>query len=135
MSLFGVIVGFTGTRDGMSQKQKQDFALMIQRINPVEFHHGDCVGAGEQAHDIVKVFAPECSIVVHPPLNPKDRAWCKGSFIRPAEDYIKRNHNIVNNVEMMIATPKNGEELRSGTWATIRFAKKVGRTVKILFPQ
>ena len=60
-------VGFTGTQKGMTERQFDIFAAVISELQPEEFHHGDCIGADEQAHDIVHVVAPDCKIVVHPP--------------------------------------------------------------------
>ena len=46
-----------------------------------------------------------------------------------------RNHKIVGAVHLLIATPKTDkEELRSGTWATIRYAKKVRLSTCIVYP-
>lgn len=46
----------------------------------------------------------------------------------------KRNHDIVDATEWLIATPKKFEEIRSGTWATVRYAKKVKKPVTIIWP-
>jgi hypothetical protein len=53
----------------------------------------------------------------------------------PAKPYLVRNHEIVDDSQVLIAAPKEfTEQLRSGTWATIRYARKIGRTVRIVFP-
>ena len=48
--------------------------------------------------------------------------------------YLQRNLDIIKNSNILIACPinKNKEELRSGTWSTIRQAKKQNITVHIL---
>jgi len=53
----------------------------------------------------------------------------------PEADYLARNHFIVAYSEELVAAPKsNKEELRSGTWATIRYARKRKRMVTIIYP-
>lgn len=126
-------VGFTGTRKGMSKCQKKELLDRLLFLNPIEFHHGDCLGADAEAHSIVREHFPATKIIIHPPSNPKDRAFCKGDRTYLPVEYLERNKEIVNSVNVMIATPKTDkEELRSGTWATIRFAWKVDRTIIIL---
>lgn len=48
--------------------------------------------------------------------------------------YLQRNLDIIKNSSILIACPvnKNKEELRSGTWSTIRRAKKEKIQVIIL---
>jgi len=48
---------------------------------------------------------------------------------------LTRNHDIVDCTELLIACPKSmKEELRSGTWATVRYARKLERPVIIIYP-
>ncbi len=126
-------VGFTGTREGMSQPQKEALVLQLYELNPSEFHHGDCVGADEEAHRIVREFFPSCQIHVYPPLSEWKRAFTKGDVIYEPEMYLERDRNIVRNTELLIGAPLTKNEiLRSGTWTTIRFGKGLGRRVIIL---
>jgi hypothetical protein len=100
-----------------------------------EVHHGDCVKADEEFHDLVRKHLPDAKIVIHPPTDSKRRAFCKGDVILDPLPYLDRNHRIVDAVDEMLATPgQQTEILRSGTWATIRYAfrKKVFTTV--IFP-
>ena len=133
------IVGFTGTRHGMTIKQTNQLREALKRILIVGvngFSHGDCVGADKQANDIaIELGYP--LIRVRPPQNDKYRAFCNGPNheIFPVRPYIVRNHDIVNESFVLIAAPKTeAEQLRSGTWATIRYARKTGLRVLILKP-
>jgi len=47
-------VGFTGTQAGLTPKQKLELRslLMDYRDDITEFHHGDCIGADADAHEI-----------------------------------------------------------------------------------
>ena len=128
-------IGFTGTQGGMSDKQQEEFIRILQEQNPTEFHHGDCVGADAQAHDIVfAIYDKNIQIVIHPPINPYKRAWCKNwSILRMQDDYLKRNRAIVDETDLLIATPKESVEvLRSGTWSTIRYARKQNKPIIII---
>lgn len=133
-------VGFTGTRYGMSALQKQALYSKLQEIKlppsvttvADEFHHGDCIGADAEAHAIA--FGLKFKIVIHPPDQPRLRAFCTVSFkIEVPRPYLERNKHIVDSCQLLIAAPRtNGEELRSGTWSTIRYAKHKKKEVLIL---
>jgi hypothetical protein len=126
-------IGFTGTKEGMSQHQKEQFVLKMYGLNPTEFRHGDCVGADAEAHDMMREFFPDVPIIVHPPRLEKHRAFMKGDVILKVDDYLPRDRTIVDSVEFMIATPKTDkEQLRSGTWTTIRYTRKMGKSLIIL---
>ena len=126
-------VGFTGTKRGMTREQKHRLQKFLTVKAPHEFHHGDCVGADAEAHHIAFVYGAD--IVVHPPTNTSKMANCKNATRLPPKPYIERNHDIVDAVDVVVAAPgERDEQLRSGTWATIRYARKQGKQVYILFP-
>ena len=127
-------VGFTGTSIGMTNLQQEALKKILTELKPEELHHGDCEGSDEQAHYIA--LSLKIQVVVHPPENPYKRAFCKDFVsIRVEKPYLERNQEIVKETEILIATPKNAiEELRSGTWATIRFAKKQKKHWSIIEP-
>jgi hypothetical protein len=133
-------IGFTGTQIGMSAEQKKIFhnfcEIILNDSNFNEFHHGDCLGADEDAHNIVKNLSEKVLIHIHPPKIKDKRSFCENSHkIYEEKDYLVRNRDIVNSSDILIATPKEvGEQLRSGTWATIRYAKKQNISVVIIFP-
>lgn len=125
-------VGFTGTQRGMTAQQKVSLLTWLANRRG-EFHHGDCIGADAEAHDIAEglFWTP----IIHPPSNPSKRAWKKAPDIRKPKPYIERNHDIVDETEELIATPgEDTEQLRSGTWATVRYARKQRRMVTIILP-
>ncbi len=98
----------------------------------IEAHHGDCVGVDKDFHDMCS----QCSIktIIHPPSDNKLRANCSGDVILPQKKYLDRNHDIVNNSDLLIAFPSSKKEiLRSGTWATIRYAKKNNKKTIVIF--
>ena len=118
-------VGFTGTQKGLTHRQSQELALRLQEL-PLgsTFHHGDCVGADAEAHDIARRLSYN-KVVIHPPSNEKHRAYCKSAHVLKPKPFLKRNHDIVDASDVLIACPAQAYEVqRSGTWATIRYAKK-----------
>lgn len=127
-------IGFTGTKDGLNGVQKlalQD-RLAWLKAEFDWFHHGDCVGADAEAHAIAKGLGYK--IAIHPPDNPSKRAFCKGTdYEYDRQPYLVRNHSIVDNTTFLIAGPRTMQMvLRSGTWATVRYAKRVSKYVLIL---
>jgi len=133
-------IGFTGTREGMSQRQINILTSylsiarghMLRKGETHEFHHGDCVGADAEAHNIAVFFG--LNIVIHPPISESQRAWCQGfRELKEEKHYLERDRNIVNACNVLIAAPKSDvEEIRSGTWATYRYARKVGKPITLL---
>lgn len=121
-------IGFTGTQRGMTDTQRTRVAELLKRAS--EFHHGDCVGADAQAHELA--LALKIPIVIHPPENPNKRAWCQGGLVLPPKPYLERNQDIVDQTEILIATPFEAETLRSGTWATVRYARRRGIPIWIV---
>lgn len=125
-----VRVGFTGTRAGMTRAQQETVFLLL--IGCEVLHHGDCIGADAEAHELVK----GARIVIHPPEDDRYRAFCaEASRVLPTKPYLERNHDIVDACDILIAAPRTEqEERRSGTWATIRYARTRGKPVIIANP-
>jgi len=48
-----------------------------------------------------------------------------------ADACLERNRKMVEKADAIIAFPRGKEVLRSGTWATVRYAKRLNRTVII----
>ena len=136
------IIGFTGTRH-LEEVPAERRQSLIDTLRPLakraeEVHHGDCEGADTFAHFIA---ARETMVVIHPPTNPKHRSFCAKEYdiedsiiieLRP-QHYLVRNHAIVDESDLLVALPKTlVEEKRSGTWATIRYARARGVKVWIV---
>jgi hypothetical protein len=127
-------VGFTGTREGMTPQQKAEFVIIITELDMEDFHHGDCTGSDEEAHNWVKELKDDINIVIHPPCSKDYRACCKGNLEIKPKPYLDRNKDIVDACDILIATPQDKEKLRSGTWSTIRYARKLGKDIYIIYP-
>ena len=126
-------VGFTGTQRGMTPRQKEAVLGVLVAHDVVEVHHGDCIGADQQMHALARTL--NLRIVLHPPEDEVKRAFCSADVVRAALPYLARNERIVDETEMLIATPKSyREEVRSGTWATVRRARKAQKEVVVVWP-
>ncbi len=133
-----LVIGFTGSRDGMALLQQDEFVnrlivLMANAETDCQFHHGDCKGADEEARH--EAAAQGYEIHRHPPVDERLRANTEYDETYPPRGYLERDQDIVDACDVLIAAPKGfKEELRSGTWATIRKARKAGRQIFIIWP-
>ena len=137
------IIGFTGARRGLTNFQRNEIYRLLVELKASEFHHGDYVGADLIAHKIA--LSLHIPIVVHPPEDSSFRAYSHmlpKSFkvdlvttLDPAP-YIERNHCIVDFSNIILATPKSEElEMRSGTWATVRYARRFDNSIYMIYPK
>ncbi len=131
-----MIAGFSGASTGMNLLQCLELYDEMKEWDVHKFHLGDCIGGDHQAWTIAKHMG-NIELIGHPPNNPNKRAFLKYDFVHPDFPYLDRNHNIVDFVNasrgIMFIGPKTfKEELRSGTWATFRYAKKVDCHIHIL---
>lgn len=127
-------IGFSGSKEGMTGRQESWFMWLMRKLaHATHLDHGDCIGSDAKAHAIAMALRIPCHI--HPPSNPRYRRWCTGGTVYAPQSYLKRNCAIVDATSLLIATPKRGkEEQRSGTWHTVRYARKRGRHVFMLGP-
>lgn len=130
--LFGqstLCVGFTGTQQGVSKERLANLRLQLTKLRSVGytvFIHGGCIGADEQAARLARRlgFKTHC----YPGTAGIKRADTEDDYVAQIKPFLDRNRGIVNASTVMIAMPKTSEEeLRSGTWATIRYARKIGK--------
>ncbi len=127
-------LGVTGTQDGMTRSQVRRIESWRDTlIAHFEYlHHGDCIGADEQMADL---FRDYLLIISHPPINDSKRAFTEADQTRSPKGYLVRNRDIVNESFTLIAMPKGYYEVqRSGTWATIRYARQTHKRRVIVWP-
>lgn len=116
-------VGFTGTREGMSVKQREQLDYLFSRFSGGvrgEFHYG--------THQNVQLTADHQAALI------ADRYFrlCVPHHARTGGE-LARNREIVRDVDVLIAAPRTDrEELRSGTWSTVRYARRKGIPVIML---
>jgi hypothetical protein len=120
-------IGFTGTRKGMTSEQNEKIRFTLQSFRDYHFgmdlvfHHGDEPHSDREAAEIAQKIGYR--IKPHPPA------------AMTSEDLLKRNREIVAAVENLFAAPGGfKEELRSGTWATVRYGRQAGLEGLIIWP-
>ena len=144
-----MILGFTGTRYGMTLHQYDKVKSVVERCLNDEgsieaAYHGGCDGADGQFHEILrKVCGYELLITIYPSNFGRDAkmddidlvALEDNTKLMTEKHPLDRNKDIVDSCDIIIATPKEFKEvLRSGTWATIRYARKQGKEVVVIYP-
>lgn len=141
-----ITVGFTGSQHLITDQQIMEVERLVWEIRPKEVRHGDSIKSDAVFHMISMCCPYVQKIHLHIPENESKRAFCDSippRIIRdnlelvvwPAKPYLDRNKDIVKGSKIMIATPKEHEEqLRSGTWSTIRYAIKTKIRLIIVYP-
>ena len=137
-----ITVGVTGTRyrEKITPGQTRRLGVLLRKVydlyyldGEVWLAHGDCVGWDEVCHDVAKEIGYK--IRIFPPSNDVHRANCNGNFYEVPQLYSIRNHDIVRASDYIIGGPKSdAEQVRSGTWATIRYARKQKKPYTIIYP-
>ena len=128
-------LGFTGTSGHITELQRLYLKTNLISLYEQGFlylHHGDCIGADVIAHYIALSLGYK--IIIHPPENSYKRAFKKGIKIYDVKPYLKRNKDIVHESSKLLACPNEADRgrylktgympVRSGTWATVRYALK-----------
>jgi len=137
-----MILGFTGTRKGLTPPQTKALLSALLDQPPSAAHHGCAVGAdAEFALAVAHIFdhAKPRVLIVGWPSNVAgqvdERAMKCCDQVHDCRAPLERNRCIVDACERLIACPAGmAEEQRSGTWATVRYARKVGKPVTIVWP-
>ena len=130
-----MILGFTGTREGITVGQFRSVAAFVDNYVPEfdEFHHGDCIGADASAARYA--LSQNIWVACHPPVVDKWRAWVPANEFSPELPYLHRNQAIVDEADVLLAVPEAKlETVRSGVWATVRYARKAGLPVYKIYP-
>jgi hypothetical protein len=117
----------------MTQAQQVTFADVL----PPEvgrLHHGMCYGSDDQASRIAARLG--WYTIGHPGYGKAGTANFHGHADRilDAFPYLTRNQHIVEAADLVIATPSGAEVVRSGTWATVRYARKCEKQLIVIQP-
>lgn len=131
-------IGFTGTRNGMTPDQYMAVSHSVARFldgnTNLVGHHGDCLGADAEFHQIMR-DRNGTRLVGHIPADDSQRAFCKFDEERAPLPYMKRNREIVRAAQVMVAAPPTMDELaHGGTWRTVGIARKHKAPLAICYP-
>lgn len=134
------VYGVTGSRRGPTKDQKASLLIRISRISDQLdkkyepwLIHGGCKGADVVAHLICKGFGWKTWVLPGP--YGSDSACKDADIIEDPRPFLERNHLIVDRCGALHALPFEYQEVqRSGTWATIRYAKKIKKRLMIIWP-
>ncbi len=136
-----VSIGFAGSKRGTTLKQRDRVREILGKLHEeygaIKGHFGDCIGSDTEFRNLCRIFGREKVVLVsHPPKDTRWRAFCEADETREEKPFLERYRDIVNESNLLIVTPKNqsGEILKSGTWATIRYARKKGKKVFVIRP-
>jgi len=130
-----MIATFTGTRNGMSALQLRFLEAILRSGLIDKLMHGMCKGGDEQADAIAKRFG--IYRIGYPADDSVSEHWrmdldCD-EIMDPAPP-LARNRVMAARCGFLIAAPKQQKEIMrgSGTWATIRYARKQDKPILLL---
>lgn len=130
-------IGVTASREGVSETQRRaltTFLLRARAAGADRFHHGCCVGGDEIAAVIAHNLGYR--VVGHPPVKTQWRSMLAcgvSNELRDPLDYLARDVQIVEEVDALIGLP-NRPECGSGTWFTVRQARRANKPRLVLLP-
>jgi predicted Rossmann fold nucleotide-binding protein DprA/Smf involved in DNA uptake len=141
------IIGFTGTRNGMTPRQLATFTSEFAKEagDPFfeRFIHGGAEGADEEAHMQASGFIRPQKITILPANQKRYRFWkdlyremglTSPPVIAEPKPPLARNKDIVAMSRILIACPAQDEVIRSGTWATVRYTRKKNIPRILIYP-
>lgn len=133
------LLGFTGSRSGMSRRQAEVVMNVLQAVKPSKVFHGDCKGSDQQFDTMC--YQDGIWREAYPGMDAKGRtptrAFCDADVVHEVKPYHERDRLIVQRgTDLLLATPLGSERRypHSGTWYTVRYAARIGRTIYVVMP-
>ncbi len=130
-------LAFTGSKDRVTIPQKQRLLCELKAARDEGFlwmHNGDCVQGDAIAAGLWADLNRK--IMLHPPLKDGYRAFIDyADVVCEPRGYLERDQDMVECSERPYACPQTfDEQRRSGTWTTIRYARKLRMKIVIVLP-
>jgi hypothetical protein len=129
-----MIVGFSGSRNGMNQTQLDNLAMVLTTLPITEVRHGANIGADLQFHNLSILL--QFKVVLHPSNNPKRQTPCPGAAYSFApQSHYARNRHIVNASSVLISVPESTiRDIQIGGWFIVHYAEEHAKRVILLWP-
>lgn len=131
----------TGSRKGWFPAQRETFMKVglwyIQDLNLDRHHNGLARGVDTQVMIVLAGAPIDGYRIGHPSTHgPNAMALQLCHEVRVPEEPLVRNVTMINESSFAIALPHEFKELKrgSGTWAGIRYARKVEKSLLIIWP-
>lgn len=139
-------VGVSGTRYVLTQSQRRVIRERLAKLPPgTVVIVGGCSGADAYVARAVFAYCPELRVHAIVPADERTadwvdqdwRVWCHTHEMMPAGTTNRdRNARLINSgIALLLAWPAQAEDhpdsRRSGTWQTIRMARKLGIPVEV----
>lgn len=128
-----MIVGFTGTRRGLTRDQELGLRAQLGLLahkGATTFVHGCEPHSDRTAAQIAHGLG--LFVIGHP--GPGSTGTDFDDDTKEPRPYLDRNDVIVASCDVLVACPEGEEILRSGTWATIRRARRTGTPIVLVWP-
>jgi len=136
---------FTGTRKPVTDEQLDQMYTIMRRLKDQHGYnrifHGCAKESDRRAHLMAVALGLDRELY---PSNDEQETWASSqrsggtTIIYPMRPPLDRNHYMLDRAgtnTRLIAVPHlSVEEIRSGTWATVRYARMLKRRITILWP-
>jgi hypothetical protein len=130
-------ISVTATRIGLTTKQSKAAVMLLRKLKPDILIHGAANGGDSELHDLAKLMG--INVEVYPAVgvasNVNNLHYVDGDVIHFPAAPLVRNKTMIDAASITLAFPgEMYEVLRSGTWASIRYARSKGTTLYIIYP-
>lgn len=133
----------SGTQKGLTSIQQNVLFDLIDDFlstpGPHEWRDGDCIGVDAECaryiHEVRTACAWDVKTFSHPgDLSPKRAGVKHDRNFTPIAPLARNRLMVERSTHVLIAPKESVEAIRSGTWATWRWARKKGRPWLIVYP-
>ena len=139
-----MILGFTGTRAGLTLEQREGLAAVFA-VLPDQLMHGGAVGADTEFDEWYRSvgWGAITKIDIYPATPARSEFWnfryagigFAWLTIHEPMPPLERNEIIARKCDHLLACPAEPvERFRGGTWATVRYARAAGKPITKLLP-